>query len=166
MTNQPAPPPQQESFFNCVKNDGNYFSLQNGLKSITGGRLGNGLLAGAFGGNDISDLISLAQGEVGEFAKNKAVEKGVPPLVNGAAAAVPDITISATTATTVTLQSPALSTSLSVIQNTTKVLPFGTVARAGSKLFAEGLEGFGKVVKLPFDLSLASFSAVVCSIGR
>jgi len=161
-----APTPNGESYADCVKNDGKYFSLQHGLQAISGGRLGDGLLASAFTGNDVSDLIALAQGEIGDFAKNKAVEEGVPVLVNGAASVVPDISISTTTATTLTMQSPTMSTSLSVIETTTRVLPFGTAARVGSKVLTGALEGFGKVVKLPFDLSVSSFSAVVCGIGR
>ncbi len=48
-------------YWNCVKNGGNALSMQNALQAATGGKHGNGAIAGALLGNPLSDIISLVQ---------------------------------------------------------------------------------------------------------
>jgi hypothetical protein len=84
------------TYLDCVKDTGNYFSLQNGLRSINQ-KWGNSFLASAFLGNEYSDFIELGQDAysrnwsgAGQNVKNtlegKAAEKTV-----GAAGYLPGV---------------------------------------------------------------------------
>ena len=54
-----------ESYADCVKDSGDYFSIQNMVRSATGDRWGNGFVAGALLGNWVSDYIDIAQSAAG-----------------------------------------------------------------------------------------------------
>ena len=165
----PETVPLQQTYANCVKNGGNYFSLANGLNYLTRGSTSSGLVGAvnqAFLGNSVSDVIGLAQGDVGDYAMGKLIEKGAPKTAQVLASAVPNITVSGSTVTNVALISPDLSVSLSVVKNTKTTIQLGTAAQASSNLLTKGLETFSRTVKLPIDLATASFSALVCGVGR
>lgn len=53
--------PGPASYADCVKDSGNYFSLQHIAQTASGGRLGNGSIASAVLGNPFSDLIDFGQ---------------------------------------------------------------------------------------------------------
>src|SRR5262249_37927963 len=133
----------QESYAECIKNDGNYFSLQHGLQALTGGRVGNGLLASAFLGNSVSDVIGLFQGDIGGFLTGKAVENGIPAAAKGAAAITPNITVTSVRSTTIAVRTPAVSTTVTAVSVRTINLPLGAAARTSAGLLTRGLEGFG-----------------------
>jgi len=162
----------RETYLDCIKNDGDYFSLQHGLQSISGGRYGSSWLAGAVLGNSVSAGI-----EFGQSVYNRGPSSGVSPAAGevlsrkGGAVAVsgaknvPNLAVSVAGAAGVAIQTPSLSASASMTVRASGILPTGTLARAGARLLNGGLELIGHV-KDPIDLSIASFSAVVCGIGR
>jgi len=66
------------SYYDCVRSGLDAFSLQSGVQKATGGRLGNGWLAGAFLGNSVQsvgDFVqALGQGRVGGAANTATAE--------------------------------------------------------------------------------------------
>ncbi len=161
-----------ESFADCVKKDGNYFSLQNGLRAVTGGRLGNGFVSSALLGNSVSGAIDFVQsfgkhepGTAVSVATGEAVSRGAGPAATAAASRVPNVAFSVTAAATVSVQTPTASTSLSLAARISGVLPTGTLARAGARLLSGTLSAVSHV-KDPLDATVALFSSVVCGIGR
>lgn len=142
------------SFADCLRSGNEGFSLQAGLQKLSGGRLGNGAVSSALLGNSVQSAIDVGQkltsgdvsGGVHDYAQDEAIEKGV----EAGAKALPTVSVSAS----VTVGSSSGSATVSAAAT----VPFGTI---GETL----LKGLSRV-KLPYDLSVASFSAVVCSIGR
>ncbi|HEY1525862.1 MAG TPA: RHS repeat-associated core domain-containing protein [Candidatus Angelobacter sp.] len=156
----PKKPGKARQFFDCVKKGGEDFSLQSGVQSLSHGKLGNGLVAHAFLSNSVSEGIGFFEGAIGSFLTSQAIERGAPKAAQAAASVIPDVSITTTTATTVS----APSFSLTVVKSSITNLPFGSIASSISNVATEGVEAFGKVIKLPVDLSVSGFSAVVCSI--
>jgi hypothetical protein len=153
-------PGKAKQFFDCVKKGGEDFSLQSGLQSLTHGKVGNGIVAHAFLSNTVSELIGLGEGEIGSFLTSAAIERGAPKAAEAAASAIPNIAITTTAETTIS----APSFSLSVISSSITNIPIGSIASSITNTAVEGLETFTNAVKLPIDLSVSGFSAVVCSI--
>jgi RHS repeat-associated protein len=161
---KPSTPPQ-ESFADCIKNDGDYFSLQNGLRAITGGKLGNGWLAGTFLGNPVSSGIQAVQdfrsGNFWSSANNTSqtgASFGVTPLANR----VPNLAFSATVGGTIALDTPGFAAAGSAFVKIAGAIPFGSLART----IADKLDVLGYAATIPVSAATTSFSAVVCSIGR
>jgi hypothetical protein len=161
---------QKQSFLSCVKSGSDYFSLQNGLVGLTGGRVGTGWLSSVFLGSNVSSGITLLQWG-GSFLSGSGPSAGrgagsAVSLFNGNAASalaksVPNVSLGVSGAVAVTVETPAAFTTVSVAGSVSAAIPFGQVATAA----ANGLNVFNKV-KLPIDLAVGGFSAVVCSIGR
>jgi RHS repeat-associated protein len=159
------PPPDEQSFLDCVKNGGDYLSLQNGLRSVTGDRLGNGWVSGALLGNTFSGAIQLGQDlKNGNIfgAGNNAAQVMAPSAATPAAKQVPNVVFSASAAATVSLQTPRLSATATFAAKIKALIPLGTAAVK----IATKLDNFGNLLHLPVDLTGTSFSVVVCSIGR
>jgi hypothetical protein len=162
---------QQQSYWNCVRSGLEGFSLQSGLKNISGGKLGNGWLAGAFLGNSVQsvgDTISLlASGKPGSAA-NTAVAEGTSwaaaPAATAAASKVPNVAVSVGVQVAATMQTPTATTTVSLSAQAAADLPLGTAAQAGAGVLSKALGALG-AFKLPYDLSVASFSALVCSVN-
>lgn len=168
----PTIQPQQQSYWGCVRGGLQDFSLQSGLQNISGGKLGNGWLAGAFLGNSIQsagDFIQqLASGKPGSAAKTAATEGtswAAAPAATAAASKVPNVAVSVGVQVAATVQTPTASATVSLSAQAAADIPLGTVAQAGAGVLSKALGALG-TVKLPYDLSVASFSAVVCGIGR
>jgi RHS repeat-associated protein len=160
--------PQGNSYADCVKHGGDYFSLANGLNYLTGGRTDHGVtghLNQAFLGNTVSDVIGLFQGE-SSSVQNVALEKGLPKAASAGAALIPDIASTTTNISNLSVSTGTVSVSVTAMRTTTSVLPLGTMAQSATNLLTEGLETFATAVKLPIDLSTSYFSALVCGIGR
>jgi hypothetical protein len=156
------------SFGNCVKGGADAFSLQSGLQKISGGHLGTGWMSGALLGSSVSSAITLGQygiarfspsngaptgGETASSTAAEAVGDGAGPALDAAAKRAPAMAITAAATIRAGNASATAAVSASV--------PLGAMARFGAK----ALGALGEL-KLPYDLSVASFSAVVCSIGR
>ncbi len=168
----PTIQPQQQSYWGCVRSGLEGFSLQSGLQKISGGKLGNGWLAGAFLGNSVQsvgDTISLlASGKPGSAANTAAQEAfgdTAGDIATATASKVPNVAVSVGVQVAATVQTPTASTTVSVGAQVAADLPIGTLAQSGAGVLSKGLGALG-AFKLPYDLSVASFSAVVCGIGR
>ncbi len=139
--------PQTQCFAYCVKGDSDYFSLQHGLQYISGGRLGNGWVSGALLGSSVSAGIGFVQSLFGGNAggalsagAGEALSRAGGPAAVRAAASVPD--------------ELALPWGIDI--------PLGAIARTGADVLDFGLRAIGQV-KDPYDLTVSSFSAIVCS---
>lgn len=161
---QPSEAAPNNSYWSCVRSGLDDFSLQSGLKKISGGRLGNSWLAGAFLGNSVQSvgdtIAALGQGNVGgaaNVAGGEAFGDTAGTLATKAASHVPNVAVA------IGIQAASSTGRFSLSAGAS--LPFGSLARAGAGLLSDGLEALG-AFKLPYDLSVASFSAVVCGIGR
>jgi RHS repeat-associated protein len=172
-TSAPKSAPQQSlSFANCVKSGTDYFSLQHGLQAISGGRLGNSWLANAFLGNSVSSVITVEQ----YFSSLFSSMPTAPGLTGTASAAageafsdfgataalkrVPNITFSAAVAAGAAVETPESGAFVSLGVSASGALPLGAAAGA----LGNALSVFG-AFKLPYDLSVASFSALACSLS-
>jgi RHS repeat-associated protein len=157
----------KESYADCIKKDGEYFSVQHGVQAITGGKYGNSPAANAFLGNAVSGLIggvqSIGQGNYGGGAGNIGTAVGVEGIghLEGAAGAVPNIALSYTQTATTTVITPALQYTATTSRTIAGAVPTGTLARLGASALA-----VAGTWKDAYDLSVATFSAVVCGIGR
>jgi RHS repeat-associated protein len=158
-----------ESFAQCVKLDGNYFSLQNGLKALTEGKVGTGWFSAAFLGNTFSAGIQAGQdlsnanwgsGTGGLFSLAATSDKAANAYGN-LAQSVPNVAVSATVSGSVAMETPTVSAYASGTASVSGVVPVGSVAR----LATGALKALG-TLKTPIDVSVSAFSAVVCSIGR
>jgi RHS repeat-associated protein len=159
---------QRGPFSTCVKRGADYFSLANGLNYVTGGKTEHGVvgtLNNAFLGNTVADAIDLFKGNT-QPLQNKVIEVGIPKAANLAASLVPDIVSTTTSVSRISVQTAMSSASVTRLSSTSTTLRIGTMARSGTSLATEGLERFGSALKLPLDLATASFSGLVCSIGR
>jgi RHS repeat-associated protein len=168
----PTIQPQQQSYWGCVRSGLQDFSLQSGLQNISGGKLGNGWLAGAFLGNSVQsvgDTISaVANGKPGSAANIAAAEGtswAAAPAATAVASKVPNVAVSVGVQVAATVQTPTATTTVSLSAQAAADLPLGTAAQAGAGVLSKTLGALG-TFKLPYDLSVASFSAVVCGIGR
>jgi RHS repeat-associated protein len=162
----------QGSFYTCVRSGMDHFSLQSGVQNISGGRLGNSWLAGAFLGNSVQsvgDTIQLlAQGQPGPAISTgggEAFADSAGSIATKAALKVPNVAITVGAQATASLEAPGVSATTTIGVQASANLPFGTVAQGGANTLSKALGLFG-MVKLPYDLSVASFSGLVCSIGR
>jgi RHS repeat-associated protein len=151
---QQPPQTQAHPYLTCVANSGNEASLQGLLQGVSGGKLGNGWLAGAFLGNPFSDAIQFFDGSGSGAAAAGDTASAVAPA---ALKAVPNVSVSYTS-TTVTA-SPSEFTVITKEINA--FLPLGDVATGA----AEVLGGFSKLVQIPVDLTATGFGAVVCAAG-
>jgi RHS repeat-associated protein len=155
----------KESYANCVKNDGDYFSLANGLSALTGGRLGNGFLANAFLGNTVSDVIQLAQDVRslnGKGAIKNILGLGAETIASRVAKNIPNIAFSISAIASFEAISPTAHISGALGIEVSGSILTGTLARTGAGF----LGAFGRLVTLPVSGAVSSFSAVVCGIGR
>jgi len=161
----------RQSFANCVKSGTDYFSLQNGLKAISGGRLGNSWLSSAFLSSNISNFITLGQFASSFFSGGSGPSLGDAASAGGQLAAgdvaqgglksVPNVSIQASASATVAVQTPTSSATFSAAGRFSANLPFGTFGgKAASAL------GTLAVYKYAIDIPVAAFSAIVCSVGR
>jgi RHS repeat-associated protein len=157
-----------QSYAQCVKDGGDFLSLQNGLQAITGGYLGNGWLSSALLGNSFSNGIgffqALGQGNMGGAGKAAAAEalsRGGGPAAVAAASHVPNL--SGSFAVSVSIQTAT--TSLSAGAGAEFSFATGTFARIGAGLLSAGLETVGQL-KDPIDLAATGFAAFVCGLGR
>jgi hypothetical protein len=156
-------------FWHCVASGTDYFSLQTGLKAVSGGRLGNGWLAGALLGNSVQSvgdtIEAVADANFGKAVNVAAAEAFADTaggLVARAAEKVPNvvITVTASVGGTVATRSFAASGALagSVSFN------LSTLATRAAAVVAKPLALLG-AVKLPIDLAVAGFSAVACGVN-
>lgn len=161
----PPPPPPPGSMWSCIKSGMEDFSLQKGLQTISGGSTGNGWLANAFLGNSIeglgnvaSDLYngswSSAGNEYGDALAQATVQTGA--IYTNVSSSVPNVAVN--------VSAVAVSQNGAVSVSFAADLPLGSMAQAGAQALSDGLGFFGNVIKLPYDLSVASFSAVACSL--
>ncbi|HTC92161.1 MAG TPA: hypothetical protein VK699_01765 [Terriglobales bacterium] len=162
----------KQSFFDCVKQSGDYFSLQHGLQLISGGRLGNGWISSAVLGNSPSAVIdffqSLSKGDFGGAASSgggEAATRWGGKAAVASASNVPNVAIAAAGAASLRVETPALTASARVAFQFKTVLPTGLLARAGAEGLNLGLEAVG-TVKDPIDFAVSSISALVCGITR
>jgi RHS repeat-associated protein len=157
-----------QSYANCVKNAGNYFSLQHGLQAASGGSLGNSWLSGALLGNPFSDGIAAVQGvfngsasEAGSSGSSAALGFYDPAgRTLEAATQLQDVTVvtSSVTATSVTLPGASMtSVSLNATSQTIPLSTLGAIAKPFTAV-AKGLN--------VWNYGVTSFSGFVCGIGR
>lgn len=169
MTNRGMLP---QSYWGCIASGTDYFSLQNGLRAIAGKRIGDNWLAGAFLGNSVQSagdtIQALANGAVGKAANaagSEAFGDTAGGLAKTAASRVPNISIAIGVQAAVSAQTANSAVSTSISAELSAYLPTGVLARAGANALSRALETLG-AFKLPYDLAVAGFSAVVCGIGR
>jgi hypothetical protein len=163
------------SFANCVKGGADAFSLQSVLQGVSGGRLGNSWLSSAFLGNTVSSVITGGQWLASKFspspgapsggqaagaltgeAVSYATGQGAPAL----APQVPNVILTVAASTSTLMETPT-SLSLTTLQATASAtIPLNAAATGVS----DALTVLG-VVKLPWDLTAAGFSALVCSLN-
>jgi hypothetical protein len=158
----------QQSYANCVKNAGNYFSLQHGLQAASGGNLGNSWLSGALLGNPFSDVIAFGQGlasgngaEAGSSGSSAALGFYDPAgRTLEAATQLQDVTVvtSSVTATSVTL--PGASVTSVSLNATSQTIPLSTLG-AIAKPFLAVAKGLNV-----WNYGVTSFAGFVCGIGR
>lgn len=156
----------QKSYADCVKDSGNYFSLQNGLRSVSGGQLGNGFWSGAILGSPVSDAIegvqnvysgnwSGAGGRSGSIVGGWAAGKGAD-----AASQITNISLTTVAATTTTVQAPGASISVTSVNASTMTLPTGLLGQ-GAKVAAGVLKGLNV-----WNYGVSAVSGMICAIGR
>jgi RHS repeat-associated protein len=168
--------PLQPTFLNCVKSGTEYFSLQHGLQAATGGKMGNSWGSSAFLGSSVSSLITLGQYGVNFIAPGSNAPTGAEtfsstagealgdaagPAASRLAPSVPNLAFTVAATAGVGVQTPTASTALNLSGSLTGTIPLNTAATTGAK----ALNILG-TVKLPFDLAVGGFSALVCSLGR
>ena len=168
--------PLQPTFGNCVKSGTDYFSLQHGLQAATGGTLGNSWVSSAFLGSSVSSAITLGQYGVNFIAPSSNSPSGAQtfsstagevlsdaaaPAASKLAPSVPNVAFTVAASAGVAVQTPTSSAALNLSGSLSGTVPLNAAATTGAK--ALSLLG---TVKLPFDLAVGGFSALVCSIGR
>jgi RHS repeat-associated protein len=169
----PAPPTTKTpSWWDCVRGDTDYFSFQNMVKSASGGKLGNRWLAGAFLGNSVQSVGDTVQAigdldfsRAGNVAGAEALGDTAGSIATTAASKVPNVAIAVGVQVAASIQTPVSSTSVSVVAQASARLPLGSIAQSGAGVLSKGLGILG-LIKLPYDLTIASFSGVACGIGR
>jgi hypothetical protein len=172
----PAANNGQQSFANCVKSGTDYFSLQNGLQGISGGRLGTSWASSAFLGSSVSSAITVGQyfsslfsgspnaptgGQTLSTGVGEAVADAAGPAASAIAPRVPNLTVTVVATASVAVSTPSGSAAMAISGAASGTIPLGGIAAFG----ANALKIFG-TVKLPYDLAVGGFSAVVCGIGR
>ena len=83
------------------------------------------------------------------------------PVASRLAPRIPNIALTAAATASVAVRTPTAEASLNVAGSLSGTVPLNAAANFGAK----ALNILGEV-KLPYDLAVAGFSAVVCSIGR
>ena len=156
----------QGSYLDCVKDSGNYFSLQNGLRGLSGGQWGNGFWSAALLGNPVSDAIEFSQNlssgnwsgtwddvksHAGEKAADKALDIG---------SKITNVTVSATTATAVSVTTPYTSTTAVSVTTNSITLPTGILGRTAS-LGAKAISTLNV-----WNYGVSAVSSMICGIGR
>lgn len=157
---------QKESYADCVKNDGNYFSLQHALQAASGNRVGNGFLAGALLGNNVSSFIQAGQDVSNHqfFSAAYNAPQGIPSeaysgAVVNAAKSLPTVGYSSVQSTSLTLATDTALVTINATKATSVSVSLGEIAgSAALKVFA--------IPTTAISLAVSSFSAVVCGIGR
>jgi RHS repeat-associated protein len=172
----PETVPFQPTFGNCVKSGTDYFSLQHGLQAISGGSMGNSWAASAFLGSSVSSAITLGQYGMNFIAPSpnaptgaqtfsstagEALSDAAGPAASRLASSMPNLAFTVAATAGVGVQTPTTSVGLNVAGSLSGTVPLNAVASTGAK----ALNILG-TVKLPFDLAVGGFSALVCSIGR
>jgi RHS repeat-associated protein len=163
---------KRESFAQCVKNDANFFSLQHGLQAISGGRLGSGFLSSALLGSSVSAGIDFVQsfgkndpGTALRVAAGEALSNEAGPAAVAAASNVPNVAFAVAGTAGFSVNTATVSVSARFTGAASGIIPTGTLARLGAAALNGALKAVSQI-KDPLDLSVATFSAVVCSIGR
>jgi len=164
--------PNQQSYADCVKEDGDYFSLQHGLQSLSGGRLGNDAVSGVLLGNSVSDAIDFVQSLFsGNYSKASRVGAGeIIDETGGKVAKVlasklPNVAVSVRASAAVGVTTTDVSATLLLSLEAEGIIPIGSLASTAAETADGALEALSRV-KLPIDLTVSMFSATVCSIGR
>jgi RHS repeat-associated protein len=156
------------SYLSCIRSGTDYFSLQSLLQRASGGKLGTSWLSGAFLGNSLQSvgdtIAGLANNKPGgalSVGGGEALSWATPPAIRGAANSVPNVSISIglQVATFTETSTSAVASSFSGMVSAS--VP--ALAKAGASLLAAPLEALG-TAKLPYDVSVAAFSAVACGI--
>ncbi len=168
--------PLQPTFGNCVKSGTDYFSLQHGLQAASGGTLGNSWVSSAFLGSSVSSAITLGQygmnfiapssnspsgGQTFSSTAGEVLSDAAAPAASKLAPSVPNVAFTVAASAGVAVQTPTSSAALNLSGSLSGTVPLNAAATTGAK--ALSLLG---TVKLPFDLAVGGFSALVCSIGR
>ncbi len=165
-SNIPAANSGPKSYGNCVKDSGNYFSLQNGLRELSGGQWGNGFWSGALLGNPISDAIQFGQNlssgnwsgtwdDVKSYAGEQAADKALD-----VGSKTTNVTVSATTATAVSVTTPYTSATAVSVTTTSVTLPTGILGRTAG-LGAKALSTLNV-----WNYGVSAVSSMICGIGR
>ncbi|MFZ0801421.1 MAG: RHS repeat-associated core domain-containing protein [Terriglobales bacterium] len=157
----------QPSFGDCVKNSGNYFSLQNmlGLGDAKGAA---GFLAGAALGNPVSDAIAFGQG-LADHNASAAGGSGASAAIGlvdpdgqalDAASHLQDVTVAATSVSVTTVQAPGASVTVVSVDTASLTIPLGTLAS-----IAKPLATAAKGANI-WNYGVSAVSAMICGIGR
>jgi len=161
-----------QSWWGCVRGDTDALSLQSGLKSLTGGRLGGGWLAGAFLGNSVQavgDTVKAVASfnfvEAANASGSEIFGDTAGSVAKALASKVPDVGLAVGVQASLAILTPTSSTSLSVIAQASARVPLGALATAGADLL-DGALSVLSLVKLPYDGTVAAFSGLVCGLGR
>ena len=167
QTSSPLAPRRSSTstYGDCVKNSGNFFSLQSAVQSVTGGRYGNSAIAGAFLGNPFSDIIGAGQ----SFLSGKANGSGALVLDAGAyksgdaglfvASKVPNFSGSIAIAGGIAVSTPTLNATVQIGGSLSGSLPLGSAALS----LATGSAKFGNVLNL-YNAGVTAVMAMVCGI--
>jgi hypothetical protein len=165
-----------QSFGNCVKSGTDYFGLQHGLQAATGGSMGNSWVSSAFLGSSVSSAITLGQYGMNFIAPSansptgaqtfsntagEVLSDAAAPAASKLAPSVPNLAFTVAATAGGAIQTPTSSAALNLSGSLSGTVPLNAAATTGAK----ALNILG-TVKLPFDLAVGGFSALVCSIGR
>jgi len=156
------------AYADCVKNTGNYFSIQHGLQSISGDHLGNSWLSGALLGNPVSDMIEFGQalgnrdfsgaGGSGSsaYVGFRGAEKGLD-----AAKGLRDVTVVTANVSVSAIQMPGASVTSVSMNAASRTIPLGALSKVAKPLLtiAKGLNVWN------YGVSAVS-AGVLCNIGR
>jgi len=131
---------------------------------MTDGKYGNGVVADAALGNPFASMIQLGQDmfgghfrAAGKDAAPIAAERAVEPV----ARAVPNVSFAVGASVAVGVRTSTMEAGAAVTVRAAGALPLGSAAQA----FAEGLGQFGRLITLPYNMTITMFTGVVCGIG-
>jgi RHS repeat-associated protein len=160
--------PFQQSYFDCVKNSGNYFSLQHGLQAASGGRMGDSWVSGALLGNPFSDLVEFGEGlangngaQAGSSGSSGAFGLYDPAgRTLEAATQLQDVTVVTANVAVTTVQIPGVSMTSVSVNAASKTIPLGTLGSIAKPVLsvAKGLN--------VWNYGVSAVSAFVCGIGE
>lgn len=145
--------------------------IQNGLRAISGGRFGNGWLAGAFLENSVQSFGDTIEAvadfnfrKASNVAGSEALGDTAGPLVTNAASRVPNVAITVGGAVAASVAIGSYSVSASIAGSETFNLSKAATGRCWLHCEAFSLAVLG-TIKLPIDLAVAGFSAVACGVN-